>query len=165
MQTQRLTCGVLVMALIGLVCWGTLGVAAAQTTLIYACVDTQGRLRVIAAGGSCGQRETLLTWPAEPGGVTYYQRETTATVGVQPFILVALCDSPEDVAISGGPRLERDPGSSEFQSCDVPEHVSCQMSGRCSGAAGQDGWLVTLTRCSSGPAPLILHVYVTCSQP
>jgi hypothetical protein len=40
--------------------------SAQGTSLISACVDQQGRLRIVAPGTSCGARETLLTWPAEP---------------------------------------------------------------------------------------------------
>ena len=37
-----------------------------DASLIYACVDAQGRLTIIPAGGSCDNRERLLTWPAAP---------------------------------------------------------------------------------------------------
>jgi hypothetical protein len=39
-------------------------------TLIHACVNTSnGSLRIVAQGTACGNREMLLTWPAEPGAV------------------------------------------------------------------------------------------------
>ena len=70
MSTPMLKRNAVLMTLIGLVCWGTLGLAGAQTApLISACVDAQGglaqgRLRLVPEGTSCGAGETLMTWSA-----------------------------------------------------------------------------------------------------
>jgi hypothetical protein len=119
------------------------GPAAAQSpTLIYACVDPQGRPTIIAPGGTCGTRDRLLTWPAAPTApVTFYQRVSAPQPVAQAFVTaIALCDAPEDVATGGGFQLNGTP--IEDSTSTVVTSTSCVASGLCGGATGQDGWVV-----------------------
>jgi hypothetical protein len=74
-------------------------------TLIHACVDAKGNLRIVAPGTACSAKETRLTWPAEPTEpTTFYQRVSAS----QPLMdgtfatVVVLCDDPADTATGGG---------------------------------------------------------------
>jgi hypothetical protein len=124
----------------------TASLAAAQSPpLIYACVDQQGRLRIVPQGTSCGPRETLLSWPAEPGAVaaaSYYYRERifTASGGV-PTGQILLCDDAADTTIAGG--YAWDPPYAGFTDTSILASYSCRQSGgRCAGGRAKTagGW-------------------------
>jgi hypothetical protein len=116
---------------------------AQDTPLIHACVDAQGRLRLVAPATACTAKETRATWPAEPGAVAasrYYYREQifTASGGV-PTGQILLCDDAADTAIAGG--YAWDPPYPGFTDTSILSSYSCRQSGgRCAGGAGQDGW-------------------------
>jgi len=137
-----------------------------DASLIYACVDQQGRLTIIVPGGSCGARETLLTWPATPAEpATFYQRVSASQPVPRDLFVsaVALCDDPTDVATGGGYLTDR---------LDVHEYgyavltsTSCRASGMCGGPEGEDGWIaVAQSNVTAAPFPT-LTAYVICAKP
>jgi hypothetical protein len=122
------------------------------TSLIYACVDAQGRPCIVPPGTSCGARETLLTWPATPAEpATFYQRAS----GSQPVVdgafttVVAFCDDPADTATGGEYRVD---GLQPVDQYGVATSVGCRASGLCAGPTGADGWTVVATSRRSGGA-------------
>ena len=132
------------------------------TSLISACVDQQGRLRIIAPGTSCGARETLLTWPADPAeSATFYQRTSAS----QPVVdgafttVVAFCDDSADTATGGGYRID---GLQPVDQYGVVTSVGCRASGICARPTGTDGWTVVATSRRSG---VTVTAYVVCAQP
>jgi hypothetical protein len=135
------------------------------TSLISACVDQQGRLRIIAPGTSCGARETLLTWPAESTlPTTFYPRMSATQPVIQGFATaMALCDDPEDIATGGGFRSDGVPV--EDSAYTVVTSTSCAASGLCSGPSGQDGWVVVAKSTNVAAQGTHVTVYVVCAKP
>jgi hypothetical protein len=137
-----------------------------DTSLIYACVDPQGRLTIIAPGGSCGARETLLTWPAAPTAPTmFYQRASQPQPVVEGTvaIAVAFCDDPADTAVGGGFRTDR--LASNAYIYHVITSTSCEASGLCSGPSGQDGWVVMVKGNMVPAEGVTVTAYVICTRP
>lgn len=69
---RNITKAVLVVMVVGLI--GVTVAAASGTSLIRACVDAQGRMRIIGPTAKCTKGENLLTWnqqgPTGPQGLT-----------------------------------------------------------------------------------------------
>jgi hypothetical protein len=129
---------ILLMTLIAAVV-GTATLSHAQT-LIYACVHrSNGAIRIVAPGTTCGTRETLLTWPSAPTApTTFYQRMSAPQPVAQGFVTaLALCDDPADVATGGGFQLDGVPLTDSASA--VVTSTSCAASGLCGGATGEDG--------------------------
>jgi hypothetical protein len=142
------------------------GLAAAQTpTMIFACVDAQGRLTIIQEGGTCGARQTRISWPAAPTApVTFYQQFSPTHPVAQGFVTaLALCDNPEDVATGGGFQLNGVPV--EDGASEVVTSTSCAASGLCSGPTGQDGWVVVAKSTNVAAQGTSITAYVVCAQP
>jgi hypothetical protein len=135
------------------------------TSLISACVDQQGRLRIITPGTSCGARETLLTWPAEPTTpTTFYPRVSVTQPVIQGFATaIALCDDPDDIATGGGFRSDSVPV--EDGAYAVLTSTSCAASGLCSGPSGQDGWVVVAKSTNAAAQGTRVTAYVMCATP
>jgi hypothetical protein len=122
---------------------GTAALSHAQA-LIYACVNSSsGALRIVAPGTTCGNKETLLTWPAAPTApTTFYQRVSPA----QPMFgsvfttVIALCDAPADTAVGGG--YQADNLRPDISVYNVAVNAPCDASRLCAGPAGEDGWIV-----------------------
>jgi hypothetical protein len=135
------------------------GLAAAQSpTMIFACVDAQGRLRIIPQGTSCGAKETLLTWPTTP--TSFYEQISAS----QPMTdgsfstAVALCDDPDDTATGGGHKID---GLQAIDDYSIATSTSCGASGLCPGQSGQDGWIVVGSSRRTGT---LLTAYVICAK-
>jgi hypothetical protein len=138
------------------------GLATAQSpTMIFACVDAQGRPRIIPQGTSCENRETLLTWPATPTTPTSFYEKFS--VG-QPMMdgsfstAIALCDDPDDTATGGGHTII---GLQAADAYGISISASCRAGGLCAGPAGQDGWIVTGSSRRTGT---VLTAYVVCAK-
>jgi hypothetical protein len=149
MTRIRATAGI---ALMGLTILASLSaLASAQTApLLYACVDPQGRLTMIAPppAGTCGPKERLISWPAAPTpgpGTAFYTREgrITLTPGLGGFFggAVVICDEPGDVAVSGGWRFDIFTPPLPPAGETMVSSWSCAASGwTCHGGRGEDGW-------------------------
>ena len=134
-------------------------------TLISACVNTKGALRIIATGGSCSNKETLLTWPATATApLTFYQRVSAPQPVAQGFVTaLALCDNPADVATGGGFQLDGVPLTDSASA--VVTSTSCAASGLCGGATGEDGWVVVAKSTNVAAQGTQITSYVICAQP
>jgi hypothetical protein len=144
---------------------GTTTLSHAQT-LIYACVNrSNGAIRIIAPGTTCGTRETLLIWPAEPTTpTTFYQRESVTQPVIEGFATaIALCDDPGVVATGGGFRSDGVPVTDAAYT--VVTSTSCAASGLCGGATGQDGWVVVAKSTNVAAQGTRITSYVICTQP
>jgi hypothetical protein len=136
-------------------------------SLIHACVNELGTLRIVDPGSACTSKEHLLTWPAQPGTgtVTYYYRENRVAVPPgSPRGVVAFCDDPEDTAVAGG-HIWLDSHLSVPTDTAILWSLSCRASGgTCSGSAGQDGWF--LVAYLPGPGEIrSIDLVVTCATP
>lgn len=167
MKTRHLMLTAIMAAVVGGACLLGIPAPGRAQTLIHACVNpANGNVRIVAPGTTCGNRDTLVTWPAEAtGGVSYYQRSAAVRLGATiPQTVVALCDAPDDTATGGGYWWERDPSWSTHSACWIEASAGCRASGLCGGPAGQDGWAVIAWNCAATTQSPTLHVYVTCSQ-
>jgi hypothetical protein len=159
------TIRLLLVAVLVVLCSMSGAVYGQSVPLIHACVDQQGRLTIIAPGGSCGNEETLLTWPAasaEP--VTFYQRVSAPQPVAERFATaIAPCDDPDDVATGGGFRLDGVPISDSTSA--VLTSTSCAASGQCGGLAAPDGWVVVAKSSNVAAAGTRITAYVVCATP
>jgi hypothetical protein len=160
MQKSLLLWGVVLM---GLWCLSAPPVISGQdTTLIYACVDARGNLRIVPPGTNCSAKETRLTWPANPAEpVTFYQRVPASQLVVDGAFttVVAFCDDPADTATGGGFRID---GLQPTDQYGVATSTGCRTSGLCAGSTGVDGWIVVASSRRSG---VMVTASVVCAQP
>jgi hypothetical protein len=140
----------------------TLG-QAQDTSLIYACVDARGSLRIVAPETACSPKETRLTWPAEPSTpTTFYQRVSAPSPIVEGITTaIALCDAPEDVVTGGG--FRSDGVTITDGAYTVLTSAPCAATGLCGGTRGEDGWGVAAKSASIGHPDMLLRAYVICA--
>jgi hypothetical protein len=105
MKTRYALLTTIMAAMVGAFVLGTPTMSAGQS-LIHACVNNKGALRVVTSESACTSKEHALSWPAEPSpglGTTYYYRDHifTVTPGF-PVGGLVVCDDPADVAVRGG---------------------------------------------------------------
>jgi hypothetical protein len=124
------------------------------TTLIHACVNSKGEIRIITPEGVCNARETRVTWPAQPAEPVI---EGTFTA------VVALCNDPADVATGGGFRTDQ--LLVNDMTYNVVTSASCKASGLCGGSAGEDGWIAIGNSNDIAAGAPTLTAYVVCAQP
>lgn len=160
MKTRHILLTTLIAAAVG-----TAALSHAQT-LIHACVNSSnGAIRIIAPSTTCGNKETLLTWPTTPTApTTFYQRVSTPHPVAQGFVTaLALCDDPADVATGGG--FQMDGVFLADSTSAVVTSTSCAASGLCGSTNEQDGWVVVAKSTNVAAQGTRITAYVVCAQP